>query len=148
MPVLFQLFWFVNCLKATRKNLPINASLESNIKAQEAVKTAFEKLGFGVCTRIDGFLTTDGNIILHDPNTIPGMSPTSLIFKQMAEIGLNVTDSITYFIRQSIRERIRTGKMTFKYHKLLTELDTEIAERKTALMDCAHGAGLWSALLL
>lgn len=118
---------------ATRKNLPIDTSLENNIAVQNAVKSAFEKLGFGVCTRIDGFLTANGTVILHDPNTIPGMSPTSLIFKQMAEIGLNVTDAITYFIRQSIRERIRTGKMTFKFNKLLNQLDLAIAERKENL---------------
>jgi D-alanine-D-alanine ligase len=118
---------------ATRKKMPIDTNLENNLAAQNAVKLAFEKLGFGVCTRIDGFLTPEGGIVLHDPNTIPGMSPTSLIFKQMAEIGLNVTDSITYFIRQSIRERIRTGKMTFKFNKLLTILDASIAERKEKL---------------
>ncbi len=118
---------------ATRKKLPIDTSLENNIKVQKAVKDAFEKLGFGVCTRIDGFLTANGTVVLHDPNTIPGMSPTSLIFKQMAEIGLNVTDAITYFIRQSIRERIRTGKMTFKFNKLLAQLDLAIAGRKQNL---------------
>jgi D-alanine-D-alanine ligase len=118
---------------ATRKKLPIDTSLENNIAVQKAVKSAFEKLGFGVCTRIDGFLTAKGIVVLHDPNTIPGMSPTSLIFKQMAEIGLNVTDAITYFIRQSIRERIRSGKMTFKFNKLLNQLDLAIAERKENL---------------
>jgi D-alanine-D-alanine ligase len=118
---------------ATRKKLPIDTSLANNINVQNAVKAAFEKLGFGVCTRIDGFLTPNGTVVLHDPNTIPGMSPTSLIFKQMAEIGLNVTDAITYFIRQSIRERIRTGKMTFKFNKLLVQLDEAIAERKANL---------------
>ena len=118
---------------ATRKKLPIDTNLENNINVQNAVKSAFEKLGFGVCTRIDGFLTANGTVVLHDPNTIPGMSPTSLIFKQMAEIGLNVTDAITYFIRQSIRERIRTGKTTFKLNELLIQLDSSIANRKENL---------------
>jgi D-alanine-D-alanine ligase len=118
---------------ATRKKLPIDTNLENNINVQNAVKVAFEKLGFGVCTRIDGFLTPNGTVVLHDPNTIPGMSPTSLIFKQMAEIGLNVTDALTYFIRQSIRERIRTGKMTFKFNRLLEKLDLTIAKRKENL---------------
>jgi D-alanine-D-alanine ligase len=54
------------------------------------------------------------------------MSPSSLIFKQMAEIGLTVTDSITYFIRQSIRERLRTGKNYHTFRKLLEGLDAEI----------------------
>ena len=114
---------------ATRKKIPVDTSLENNQKIQHDVKKIFDSLKFGVCTRIDGFLTPDGRVILHDPNTIPGMSPTSIIFKQMAEIGLNVSDSITYFIRQSIRERMRTGKNTFKFQKLLDKLDLAIAKR-------------------
>lgn len=114
---------------ATRKKIPVDTSLENNQKIQHDVKKTFDSLKFGVCTRIDGFLTPDGRVILHDPNTIPGMSPTSLIFKQMAEIGMNVSDAITYFIRQSIRERIRVGKNTFKFQQLLDTLDLAIAKR-------------------
>ncbi len=113
----------------TRKKIPVDTSLENNQKIQHDVKATFDALKFGVCTRIDGFLTPDGRVILHDPNTIPGMSPTSLIFKQMAEIGMNVTDAITYFIRQSIRERIRASKNTFKFQKLLDKLDLAISKR-------------------
>jgi D-alanine-D-alanine ligase len=63
------------------------------------------------------------------------MSPSSLIFKQTAEIGLNVTDSITYFIRQSIRERLKTGKNYQEYRSLLERLDQHI---KSALTDKAN----------
>ena len=69
-------------------------------------------------------------MLLHDPNTIPGMSPSSLIFKQMAEIGLNLANSLTYLIRQSLRERIRTGKDTFHLKRLLADLDAQLASRK------------------
>ncbi len=115
---------------ATRKNIPVKTSLDHNLKIQNEVKTAFDKLGFGVCTRIDGFLTPEGQVILHDPNTIPGMSPTSLIFKQMAEIGLNVTEAITYFIRQSVFERLKSGKNTVALNIVLNKLDKKIADRK------------------
>ncbi|MEK6547396.1 MAG: D-alanine--D-alanine ligase [Bacteroidota bacterium] len=109
--------------KLTRKRIPMEASLSHLQEIQAQVKQAFDDLGFGVCTRIDGFLTAEGVVVLHDPNTIPGMSPSSLIFKQMAEIGLNITDSITYFIRQSIRERMRNGKNYHAFRKLLEGLD-------------------------
>jgi D-alanine-D-alanine ligase len=112
--------------KLTRKRIPMHASLAHLQVIQAQVKQAFEDLGFGVCTRIDGFLDTNGVVVLHDPNTIPGMSPSSLIFKQMAEIGLNVTDSLTYFIRQSIRERLRTGKNYYFLCQQLKSLDEAI----------------------
>jgi D-alanine-D-alanine ligase len=120
-----------------KKSIPVRTSLENNRAIQVAVETVFARLGFNVYSRIDGFLTADrgdepNRVLLHDPNTIPGMSPTSLIFKQMAEIGMNLCDSLTYLIRQSLRERIRTGKDTFRLKAMLTDLDDRLAEHLTA----------------
>lgn len=110
----------------SRKKIPVDASLEKNREIQDMIAAVFEQLGITACVRIDGFLTPEGTILLHDPNTIPGMSPTSFIFKQMAEIGLNVTQALTYLIRQSLRERIRIGKDTWALRKLLATLDEKI----------------------
>ena len=118
-------------LNTTKKRIPVDTSLENNRKIQLAVAQVFSRLGINVYSRIDGFLTPAGDVLLHDPNTIPGMSPSSLIFKQMAEIGLNLSNSLTYLIRQSLRERIRTGKDTFHLKRLLASLDAQLAARKT-----------------
>ncbi|WP_338871542.1 D-alanine--D-alanine ligase [Spirosoma sp. SC4-14] len=117
-------------LNTTKKRIPVDTTLENNRKIQLAVADVFTRLGINVYARIDGFLTADGRVLLHDPNTIPGMSPSSLIFKQMAEIGLNLANSLTYLIRQSLRERIRTGKDTFYLKQLLAGLDAQLANRK------------------
>ncbi len=122
----------------SRKAIPVRTSLENNRRIQQAVSDVFAKLGINVYSRIDGFLTVDtdtepGKVLIHDPNTIPGMSPTSLIFKQMAEIGLNMTDALTYLVRQSLRERIRTGKDTFRLKTLLADLDEVLADRHANL---------------
>lgn len=113
-----------------KKRIPVETSLENNRKIQLAVAEVFTRLGINVYSRIDGFLTPAGEVLLHDPNTIPGMSPSSLIFKQMAEIGMNLCHSLTYLIRQSLRERIRTGKDTFHLKRLLSDLDARLANRK------------------
>ena len=115
-----------------KKRIPVGTSLENNRKIQLAVAEVFTKLGINVYARIDGFLTPNGDVLLHDPNTIPGMSPSSLIFKQMAEIGMNLANSLTYLIRQSLRERIRTGKDTHRLKTLLADLDTRLAKRKAS----------------
>ncbi|GAB3896117.1 D-alanine--D-alanine ligase family protein [Spirosoma agri] len=117
-------------LNTTKKRIPVETTLENNRKIQQAVADVFTRLGINVYSRIDGFLTPDGRVLLHDPNTIPGMSPSSLIFKQMAEIGLDLSKSLTYLIRQSLRERIRTGKDTFHLKQLLADLDAQLANRK------------------
>jgi D-alanine-D-alanine ligase len=116
----------------SRKVIPINTSNENIEKIQQAVATVFTALKFNVCARIDGFLTANDEVILHDPNTIPGMSPSSLIFKQTAEIGLNVTQTITYLIRASLQERIKTGKNTVNYRNLLNLLDQKLVESNLA----------------
>lgn len=121
-------------LNVTRKFIPVRTALENNQKIQHNIALVFEKLGMNAVARIDGFLTPDGRVLLHDPNTLPGMSPTSLIFKQMAEIGLDVTHAITYLIRQSLRERIRTGKDTIHLRKLLAKLDADIEQRLSELL--------------
>lgn len=114
----------------TRKRIPVNTSLEHNLKIQSYIQKAAQALGMNVCVRIDGFLTPDGDVLLHDPNTVPGMSPASLIFKQMAEIGLNITQSLTYLIRQSINARITTAKDTVRLKKLLDRLDADRAQKE------------------
>lgn len=113
----------------TKKRIPVDTSMENLHKIHESLLKTFNSLGFNVVSRIDGFLTPDSRVLLHDPNTLPGMSPSSLIFKQMAEIGLTVTQSITYLIRQSVRERIRTGKNTHLHRQLLERIDEMIANR-------------------
>jgi len=120
-------------LNVTRKFIPVRTTLENNQNIQYNIALVFEKLGMNTVARIDGFLTIDGRVLLHDPNTLPGMSPSSLIFKQMAEIGLDVTHAITYLIRQSLRERIRTGKDTVYLRTLLKTLDECIQQQVAAI---------------
>jgi len=112
----------------TRKSIPVRTSLENNRRIQQYIGEAFSGLSLSVCTRIDGFLTASSEILLHDPNTVPGMSPASLIFKQMAEIGLNITQSLTYFVRNSLAARIKTSKNTEALRQALTVLDANIKE--------------------
>ncbi|WP_374758315.1 D-alanine--D-alanine ligase [Marinilongibacter aquaticus] len=109
----------------TKKRIPIDTSIENLQKIEEMGIRAYRDLGMNVICRIDGFLKENDEVIFHDPNTLPGMSPTSLIFKQMAEVGLNITQSISYFVRQSIAQRIREGKNHFKLKQLLERMNSD-----------------------
>ncbi len=110
----------------TKKRIPIDTHIENLQKVEREGIQAFKDLGMNVVVRIDGFITAKDEIIFHDPNTLPGMSPTSLIFKQMAEIGLDITDSINYLIRQSIIQRKLEGKRHFSYCQLLEKIDSNM----------------------
>lgn len=70
--------------------------------AQTCVK-ASELLNFTTISRIDGFLATDGRIILIDPNTLTGMSPSTFLFHQAAEFGMSHTQLINYLIESELK---------------------------------------------
>lgn len=114
----------------SKKRIPVETSNHNLEVIHEKILKAFEITGMSVISRIDGFITPEDEVLLHDPNTIPGMSPASFIFKQMAEVGFNITDSITYLIRQSVRERIRSGKNIKSLRDLLKAIDEMILVAK------------------
>lgn len=114
----------------TKKRIPIDTSLENLYKVEQSILTGFRFTGMSVISRIDGFITPKNEIILHDPNTVPGMSPTSLIFKQMVEVGINITQSITYLVRQSIIQRRKEGKGRAANISLLKKLDNAMVNSR------------------
>ncbi|TAG93415.1 MAG: D-alanine--D-alanine ligase, partial [Bacteroidetes bacterium] len=116
----------------SRKITPIETS-ETII---ESIRTQcchlFETLNCNVYARIDGFIRSkDEQIFLNDPNTTSGMMPSSFFFHQAAEIGLNSKDFLTYIIRTSLAERIKTGKNNYVLQENLIKLDEKIAQNKT-----------------
>jgi D-alanine-D-alanine ligase len=118
--------------EVTKKRIPIETHFDNLKKVETLGIKAFKDLGMNVICRIDGFVTPEDEIIFHDPNTLPGMSPTSLIFKQMAEIGLSITQSMNYLVRQSIAQRINEGKQRHKMQQLLKRIDIAMTSAQKA----------------
>lgn len=116
-------------LGGSRKVIPIDVQNKDIERIREVCREHFEEYKYGVCARIDGFITPDGEIFLIDTNTIPGMSPTSLIFRQAAEIGLSPTQLLTYLIEMSLRERIKTGKKPYHLRYWLERLDHKLKNK-------------------
>jgi len=110
----------------SRKITPIDTSPEKIEEIHKACEKLFETLNCNVYARIDGFLKDNGEIYLNDPNTTSGMLPSSFFFHQAAEIGLSPSSFITYIIRTSLAERIKTGKNNFHLRNLLKDLDEQI----------------------
>ncbi len=113
---------------AVEEKIVMNASDAEIQQIQRQVKQVFDALGFNVYARIDGFLLENQEVMIHDPNTIPGMTSASFIFRQLAEIGLNATQTLTFLVRNSIAERIRTGKNGVMLQKILEQLDAQITD--------------------
>ena len=110
----------------SRKVTPIDLPKEQILEICQKSESLCATLNFGVYARIDGFITSNNEIYLNDPNTTSGMLPSSFFFHQAAEIGLNPSEFLTYIIRTSLQERIKTGKKTLSLKHLLQRLDEQI----------------------
>jgi D-alanine--D-alanine ligase len=111
---------------ASRKEIPIQVAEHDIERIQEHCKTWFETFQLEGYARIDGFFDKQGNIHLIDINTLPGMSPTSLIFRQAAEVGFSPTDFLTYIIWQSLRARAFSSKRPYQTSLHLANLTHKI----------------------
>ena len=110
----------------SRKVTPIDLSAIEIEKIRKDCERLFTTLNCNVYARIDGFYTEDGKVFLNDPNTTSGMLPSSFFFHQAAEVNLTPSDFLTYIIKTSIAQRIRTGKRNFELRKMLSSLNTAI----------------------
>ncbi|RYZ51151.1 MAG: D-alanine--D-alanine ligase, partial [Sphingobacteriales bacterium] len=114
----------------SRKVTPIDLPVEQIREIRKDCARLFKAFNFNVYARLDGFITAEGEVFLNDPNTTSGMLPSSFFFHQAAEIGLNPSQFLTYIIRTSLAERIKSGKQTHSFKQLLQQLDQQIDEQR------------------
>lgn len=57
--------------------------------------------------RIDGFVTKDETVVIIDPNTLSGMSPSSFIFRQAAELNMSHTQIINHLIETELHNNMK-----------------------------------------
>jgi len=113
----------------SRKITPIHLP-DSQIEfIRKECEKLYNELGFDVYARIDGFITSEGRVLLNDPNTTSGMMPSSFFFHQAAEIGLNPSQFITYIIYASLKSRIKGFGFNGKAERLLENLNESIQQK-------------------
>ncbi len=75
-------------------------------KVQEVMVEAYKVLGLKVYARLDGFVV-DGEVIVTEPNTLPGMTPSTCIFHQAAEAGMSPMEFVDRVIELSLEAHAR-----------------------------------------
>jgi D-alanine-D-alanine ligase len=70
-------------------------------KVQEVMVQAYKVLGLKVYARLDGFVV-DGEVIVTEANSLPGMTPSTCIFHQAAEAGMSPMDLVDRVIELSL----------------------------------------------
>jgi len=116
----------------SRKITPIDVPDEHLQKIRTECVRLFNALHFNVYARIDGFVNSLGEVFLNDPNTTSGMLPSSFFFHQAAEIGMNPSQFLTYILRTSLAERVKSGKDNLRLREQLRDLDAQIARLQSA----------------
>jgi D-alanine---(R)-lactate ligase len=74
--------------------VPANISAHSRSLVQETAKAVYRALGCSGLSRVDMFLTDDGQVVLNEVNTLPGMTSYSRYPRMMAAAGLPFADVI------------------------------------------------------
>ena len=86
----------------TELHIPARISEEDTKRLKETAIKAYKALGCGGLTRIDFFITPDHEIILNEPNTLPGFTSISMYPKLWEYSGVNYSDLIDRLITTAI----------------------------------------------
>lgn len=72
----------------------------------EKVKTTAEKIciemRFLGCPRLDMFVTPEGRVVVLEVNTLPGITPSTMVFHQAAEVGMTPSQFLTRIVELGV----------------------------------------------
>lgn len=81
---------------------PARLGEEMMEKVKNTAKTACEKLRFIGYPRVDMFVTDDKRIVVLEVNSLPGITPSTMIFHQAAEEGMSPGQFLTKIIELAV----------------------------------------------
>ncbi len=81
---------------------PARCNQEQQELIQETCCNVMAILEFKNMGRIDGILTSDGRVVIIDPNSFSGAGPASFMFKQAAQCNMNHTQLINHLIETEL----------------------------------------------
>ncbi|MFF5259809.1 D-alanine--(R)-lactate ligase [Actinomadura viridis] len=87
--------------------VPADISDDSRRLVQETAKTIYRALGCKGLARVDMFLTDDGQVVLNEVNTMPGLTSYSRYPRMMAAAGLSLSDVIDRLISMALHGKKR-----------------------------------------
>ena len=90
---------------AAREVCPAQIPQEWEKRLGEAALKVFHILGLGVYSRADFIVTEDGTPYFLEINTLPGMTPTSLVPQEAAAVGISYPALCQRIIDASLEER-------------------------------------------
>ncbi|WP_030570780.1 D-alanine--(R)-lactate ligase VanA-Sc [Streptomyces aureocirculatus] len=87
--------------------VPADIPEESRLLVQETAKAVYRALGCSGLSRVDMFLKEDGEVVLNEVNTFPGMTSYSRYPRMMAAAGLPLSEVIDRTVSLALTGKIR-----------------------------------------
>lgn len=88
----------------TVETCPAQLSPEKTAQLQDIAVRAYEALGISTYARFDFMMDENGQFYCLEGNTLPGMTPTSLIPQEAAAIGVDFPDLCEWIMQSSLRK--------------------------------------------
>ncbi len=82
--------------------IPAHISNEKSREIQEIAVKAYQAMGCKGLSRVDFFLTVQGEVILNEINTMPGFTPISMYPKLMEDLGMSPSYLVDKLIEQAM----------------------------------------------
>ncbi|WP_329349305.1 D-alanine--(R)-lactate ligase [Streptomyces sp. NBC_01261] len=82
--------------------VPADIPAESRTRVQETAKAVYRALGCRGLARVDMFLTEDGEVVLNEVNTLPGMTSYSRYPRMMAAAGFPLAEVIDRLVSSAL----------------------------------------------
>jgi len=82
--------------------VPANIQADTRALVRETAKAIYRALGCSGLARVDMFLTEDGQVVLNEVNTLPGMTSYSRYPRMMAAAGLPFADVIDRIVSSTL----------------------------------------------
>ncbi len=89
---------------ATIETCPAEITPEQTLAMQRNAEKAMEALGIEAYGRVDFIMAPDGYMIALEANTLPGMTATSLLPQEAAQVGYSYEELCDYLIEVSLKK--------------------------------------------
>ncbi|WP_310963892.1 D-alanine--(R)-lactate ligase [Nocardioides terrisoli] len=87
--------------------VPADIPDDARLLVQKTAKTIYRTLGCKGLARVDMFLTEDGQVVLNEVNTMPGMTSYSRYPRMMAAAGLPLSEVIDRLLQMTLHGKRR-----------------------------------------
>jgi D-alanine-D-alanine ligase len=107
------------------KYTPARCSPDTIKKIQDTCMAIMRIFDIQTISRIDGFVTDDGRVVIVDPNTFSGMAPSSFVFREAAEMNMSHTDLINHLVETDLARYGMLSKLEKQEKKERIAMNTQ-----------------------